>query len=242
MTRNSSQPSNKHHQVYADIQRPDADALKPFAQVGVSDVLEGLDMDTLLDPAIRPVWNGAQIIGPAVTALNVSGDTLMMHYALELSKPGDVLVVTCEDENPSATWGKMVTVAAIGRGLAGAVVDGAVRDSAHIREVKFPVWTRSYSPRGSKRKGPGSINVPVMCGGVLVNPGDLIMADDDGIIVVPQEKMAAALAAAQARVQREENIMHQLEQGISPFVLLGMENAIIEAGLTARPGCYNDQN
>ena len=242
MTANSSQPSNKPYQVFADIQRPDADALKAFAQVGVSDVLEGLDMDTLLDPAIRPVWNGAQIIGPAVTALNVSGDTLMMHYALELSKPGDVLVVTCEDENPSATWGKMVTVAAMGRGLAGAIVDGAVRDSAHIREVKFPVWTRSYSPRGSKRKGPGSINVPVMCGGVLVNPGDLIMADDDGIIVFPQEKLEAALAAAQARVQREEKIMHQLEQGISPFALLGMENAIIQAGLTARPGRYNDQN
>lgn len=166
MTANSSQPSNKHYQVYADIQRPDPEVLRPFAQVGVSDVLEGLGMDTLLDPAIRPVWNGAQIIGPAVTALNVSGDTLMMHYALELSKPGDVLVVTCEDENPSATWGKMVTVAAIGRGLAGAVVDGAVRDSAHIREVKFPVWTRSYSPRGSKRKGPGSINVPVICAAV----------------------------------------------------------------------------
>ncbi len=242
MTPNSSRPSNHQYQVYADILRPDPDALKPFALVGVSDVLEGLGLDTLLDPAIRPVWTGAQIIGPAVTALNVSGDTLMMHYALELSKPGDVLVVTCEDDNPSATWGKMVTVAAMGRGLAGAIVDGAVRDSSHIREVFFPVWTRSYSPRGSKRKGPGSINVPVMCGGVQVNPGDLIMADDDGIIVVPQEKMAAALAAAQARVQREENIMHQLEQGISPFALLGMEDAIKQAGLTARPGRFNDQH
>ncbi len=241
MTENFSQSLSKKYQVFADIPRPEREALNGFSEVGVSDVLEGLGLDSLLDAGIKPVWHGAQIIGPAVTVLNAPGDTLMMHYALELSRAGDVLVITCEEENPSATWGKMVTVAAMGRGIAGAVVDGSVRDSAYIREAKFPVWTRSYSPRGSRRKGPGSINVPVICGGVLVNPGDLIMADDDGIIVFPQQKISSALAAAKARAQREESIMPKLEQGITPYILLGMEEAIRQAGLQAQPGCYKDQ-
>lgn len=242
MTENLAQPFSKKYQVFADILRPEREALKPFSEVGVADVLEGLGLDTLLDAGIKPVWHGAQIIGPAVTVLNTPGDTLMMHYALELSQPGDVLVITSEAENSSAVWGKMVTAAARGRGLAGAIVDGNVRDSAHIREVRFPVWTRSYSPSGSRRKGPGSINVPVICGGVTVNPGDLIMADDDGIIVFPQEKIETALKAAQARVQREEGIMSKLEQGITPYSLLGMEEAIEQANLTTQPGRYKDRD
>jgi len=242
MTENLTQSFSKKYQAFADLPRPDRESLRPFFEVGVSDVMEGLGLETLLSSEIRPVWHGAQIIGPALTVLNTRGDTLMMHYALELSKAGDVLVITCEEENPSATWGKMVTVAAMGRGIAGAIIDGSVRDSAHIREVKFPVWTRSYSPRGSQRKGPGSINVPVTCGGVLIHPGDLIMADDDGIIVFSQQKMEAALAAAKARVQREENIMSKLEQGITPYTLLGMEEAVKKAGLIARPGEYRDQD
>ena len=231
-----------NHAVYAHIDRPDPKALLPFAEVGVSDVLEALEISHLLDGAIRPVWNGAQIIGPAVTALNMPGDTLMMHYALELCKPGDVLVVSCAGHNPSATWGKIVTVAGQAKGIAGAIIDGAVRDTTSIREVKFPVWSRSIDPRGSTRKGPGSINVPILCGGVTVNPGDLVMADDDGIIVFPASRMAELLAAAQKRVAREESIMSQLEQGVTPFALLGMQPAVENAGLMAKAEKYHPTN
>jgi 4-hydroxy-4-methyl-2-oxoglutarate aldolase len=240
MTGNPAPSNLQRFQIYHDIARPSREVLKPFADVGVSDVLEGLEMDTLLDPAIRPVWDGAQIIGPALTVLNTSGDTLMMHYAVELSQPGDVLVLVSDQPNPSAVWGKMVTVVARARNLAGVIVDGNVRDSAFIREVKFPVWARAYSPRGSTRKGPGSINVPVSCGGVIINPGDLIMADDDGIIVIPQSKMDAALSAAQARLQREKNIMQKLEQGISPYTILGLDAAMKQAGLEEYSGQFID--
>lgn len=237
-TVNSQQPEHGY-QVFMDIPRPAPQALAPFNAVGVADVVDALEPGALMDLQIRPVAPGLRMIGPALTVLNSRGDTLMLHYAVEICRPGDVLVLVSEDDSPSAVWGKMVTVVAQARGVAGVVVDGHVRDTAHIREVKFPVWSRSVSPRGSTRKGPGSVNVPVMCGGTLVNPGDLIFADDDGIVAIPPERLQEALKAGLARVAREQSIMTSLEQGVSPFELLAMRPAFDAAQLPVNPGPFH---
>jgi 4-hydroxy-4-methyl-2-oxoglutarate aldolase len=228
------------YRIYRDIPRPSVADLRPFDELGVADVIDGLPAGSLLDLALRPIWPGARILGPAVTALNVPGDTLMLHYAVEICRPGDVLVLVSEGENPSALWGKMVSVVAQARGAAGAIVDGFVRDTAYIRESAFPVWARAISPRGSTCKGPGSLNVPVVCGGVTIHPGDWILADDDGIVVIPPEQRTAALEFGLRRRQREEAILPHLHQGVSPFEILGLAQAVRAAGLEEHPGCSPD--
>lgn len=228
------------YRIYRDIPRPSADDLRLFDGLGVADVIDGLPAGSLLDLALRPIWPGARILGPAVTALNVPGDTLMLHYAVEICRPGDVLVLASEGENPSALWGKMVSVVAQARGAAGAIVDGYVRDTAYIRESAFPVWARAVSPCGSTRKGPGSLNVPVVCGGVTIHPGDWILADDDGIVVIPTAQRAAALELGRGRMQREEAILPRLQQGVSPFEILGLAQSVTAAGLEEHPGCCPD--
>lgn len=231
-----------NNRVFRQISRPEPATLMPFQDLGVADVLEGLPPTALLDTGLRPIWPGAQIIGPALTVLNVSGDTLMLHYAVEICQPGDVLVLTSDEPSPSALWGKMVTVVAQARGVAGVIVDGFVRDTAYIREACFPVWARAISPRGSTRKGPGSVNVPVVCGGATINPGDLIMADDDGIIAIPPALAHTALAAGQGRVARELGIMPRLKEGISPYTLLGMEKGFQASGIEQNEGLFTDSN
>jgi 4-hydroxy-4-methyl-2-oxoglutarate aldolase len=224
--------------IYLDIPRPSQTLIDSFAEVGVADVHESLGVNTLMDAAVRSFWPGARMVGPALTVLNVSGDTLMLHRALALSQAGDVLVVVADSPSTSAMWGALATTAARARGAAGAVVDGNVRDVADIRRGQFPVWARSASPRGSTRKGPGSINVPVLCGGVRVSPGDLIVADDDGVVVVPAEQIEQTLARAKARVAREADILPQLVAGRTPYELWRLEQALKASGVLELPGCY----
>jgi 4-hydroxy-4-methyl-2-oxoglutarate aldolase len=226
--------------IYLDFPRPDPTLVAAFAGIGVADIHEGMSEDCVLAPEIHAILPGARMAGPALTVMCAAGDTLMMHRALALSKPGDVLVIVTDRPTLSAMWGNLVTTCAIGRKLAGAVIDGPVRDVSAIHEYKFPVWARTVSPRGSTRKGPGCINVPVYCGGVLVRPGDLVAADDDGVVVVPAGQIALVLEKARARGQRENDLMPGLKQGISPFELLGMQQFLKTAGTPEIPGSAPD--
>jgi 4-hydroxy-4-methyl-2-oxoglutarate aldolase len=224
--------------IYLDIPRPARSLVDAFANIGVADVYESLGAEMLMDSAILPLWFGARIVGPAVTVMNSPGDTLMLHRALALSQPGDVLVLTSYAPNPSAVWGKLVTTSARARGVAGAIIDGCVRDTVDIRTMHFPVWTRSVSPRGSTRQGPGCINIPVVCGGVRVNPGDLIIADDDGIVVVPAARIEFVLEKAKARIASEEKMLAQLATGRTPYDVWELEQAVKKSGIPEIPGCY----
>ncbi len=224
--------------IYLDMPRPPRSLVDAFAEIGVADIHEGLGVDTLMDALIRPLWASARVVGPALTVLNSPGDTLMLHRALALSAPGDVLVLTCSVPNPSAVWGNLVTTSARARRVAGAIVDGNARDVADIRAAQFPVWARSVSPRGSTRRAPGSINVPVLCGGVRVNPGDLIVADDDGIVVVPTDRIEEALANARARVAREKEMLPKLATGRTPYDVWGLDQAVKRAGVQEIAGRY----
>jgi 4-hydroxy-4-methyl-2-oxoglutarate aldolase len=224
--------------IYLDIPRPPRPLVDAFAEIGVADVYEDVGAEMRIDSAILPLWFSARVVGPALTVLNAPGDTLMLHRALALSQPGDVVVLTSYAPNPSAVWGKLVTTCARARGIAGAIIDGCARDTADIRAAHFPVWTRSISPHGSTRQGPGCINVPVICGGVRVNPGDLILADDDGILVVPADRIALVLEKAKARVAREEEMLSELATGRTPYDVWNLEQAVKEAGIAEIPGCY----
>jgi 4-hydroxy-4-methyl-2-oxoglutarate aldolase len=218
--------------IYHNISRPDPRWVAAFKDIGVADVHEGMSQDTVMRPDIHPIFTGAHIAGPAVTVLCAAGDTLMMHRALALTQPGDVMVVCTDQPTLSAMWGNLVTTCAVARGLAGAVIDGPVRDTPAIRAAKFPVWAHCISPRGSTRKGPGSINIPVWCGGVYVRPGDIIVADDDGVVVVPSDVCQSILDKARERGRREADMLPQLAKGITPYEVLGMEKMLKAAGIS----------
>jgi 4-hydroxy-4-methyl-2-oxoglutarate aldolase len=222
---------NPNHTIYLDLPRPAKSVIDSIREIGSADMHEGLGMDTLMDPSIRPVWPGAKAIGPALTVLNAAGDTLMLHRAVELCQPGDILVIVSEAPTRTAMWGSMVTTVSIARQVAGAVVDGNVRDTRDIREKQFPVWSRGISPCGSTRKGPGGINVPVQCGGVWINPGDLILADDDGVVVIPIEEVERASANALARMARELDASPRLKKGVSPYELWNMAQIVKSADI-----------
>jgi 4-hydroxy-4-methyl-2-oxoglutarate aldolase len=226
--------------VFCDLPRPPLELTSAFQTAGVADVHEALPVDTLMDNAIRALWPGCHAAGPALTVLNRQGDTLMLHRAISLARAGDVLVVTADGPTPSAMWGNLMTTAAVGRGVAGAVIDGPARDVAEVRSAGFALWSRSISPRGSKRLGPGAVNVPVMCGGVRVCPGDLIVADDDGIVVVPRALLQVALAGAQARMAKEAAALPKIAAGSTPYELWGMAEALRASGVTELPGCWGE--
>jgi len=226
--------------IYHELSRPNSNWVAAFAEMGVADVHEGMSIDTVMLPEIRPILTGAHMAGPALTVLCAAGDALMVHRALGLSRPGDVIVVSTDQPTLSAMWGNLLTTSAHARGLAGAVVDGPVRDTPSIRTTRFPVWARCVSPRRSTRKGPGCINIPIWCGGVLVHPGDLIVADDDGVVVVPAGQIEDILDKARERGQREIDMLPHLAKGATPYEILGMEKALKAAGIPEILGKYSD--
>ena len=227
--------------IYLDYPRPDNKLVNAFRALGVADIHEGMIDDQVLSPDIHAVLPGAHMAGPALTVLCAAGDTLMMHRALEMSQPGDVLVIVTDRPTLSAMWGNLVTTSAHARGLAGVVIDGPVRDVIAIRDMRFPVWARSISPRRSTRKGPGCINVPVLCGGIVVHPGDLVAGDDDGVVVVPASQMPSVLEKARARGQREKEAIPHLSAGKSPFELWNMREVLLASGIPEIHGCAPDE-
>jgi 4-hydroxy-4-methyl-2-oxoglutarate aldolase len=226
--------------IYLDFPHPDPALTAAYAQLGVADIHEGMAEDRVLTAEVHAILPGAHTVGPALTVLCAAGDTLMMHRALALSRPGDVMVIVTDRPTSSGMWGNLVTTCARARGLAGVVVDGPVRDVGAIREMHFPVWARSISPLRSTRKGPGCINVPISCGGVAIYPGDLIAADDDGVVVVPAAQLEDVLQKARLRGQRETDAMPHLTQGVTPYEVWGMEQYLRAAGTREIPGFFPD--
>lgn len=190
--------------IVTDVPRPplaDLDALAPF---GVATVHEALGRTGYLGPALRPVQTGARIAGSAVTVLCWPGDNLMIHAAVEQCRPGDLLVVTTTSPCSDGLFGELFATALQARGVRGVVTTAGVRDTAELREMGFPAWSAAVSAQGSVKATAGAVNVPVTVGGQLVRPGDAVLADDDGAMVVPRGQVAAATAAAQARAGKEE--------------------------------------
>jgi 4-hydroxy-4-methyl-2-oxoglutarate aldolase len=217
--------------AFRSIPRPSAELVERFRETYVASIHEVMGVRGLLDPAIRPLVSGLRAVGPAVTALSASGDNLAMHVALSTTQPGDVLVVSCQAASLAAQWGGLATHAAVAYGVAGVVVDGAARDVAVARAEGLPVWARHIAAWGSSKRSVPGVNVPITCGGINVVPGDLIVADDDGVVVVPRANAEAVLIAALERDARERSIVDRIHGGERLFEILGFDRVIAELGV-----------
>lgn len=217
--------------VVRNIHRADAGAIATLERLGVSTVHEAQVRTGLLAPYMRPVWRGARIAGSAVTALCHPGDNWMIHVACEVVKPGDILVVACSSENTDGAFGELLATSLKARGAKGVVLDMGCRDAAEISEMKFPLWSRAISAKGTVKASIGSVNVPVVCAGIHVRPGDVVVADDDGVVIVPRLDAAKVAAAGQEREKKEAGSRARLQKGELGLDIYGMRKSLEEKGL-----------
>jgi len=180
---------------------------------------------------MRPLLQGRRISGAAVTSYNFPGDNLMIHLALNVAARGQILVLANGGGTQGALWGDVACTFAAHKGIAGVVADGPVRDIDALREMDFPVWATSISPSHPEKRGPGSVNVPIVVDGVLVEPGDVIVADGDGVLAIPQAHLARTLKGARQRAEREIAIRERIKAGESLFEILNMQAAVEGAGI-----------
>jgi 4-hydroxy-4-methyl-2-oxoglutarate aldolase len=229
--------------VYLRVNRVDAGICAQAREVTVADLHEStgpLGFTGLMSPRMRRVTPAGRIAGPAVTALCQPGDNLMMHRSLRLAQPGDVLVVVCQSETSAAQWGDVACGYAVRKGLAGVVVQGCVRDLDGVWGMGFPVWaTHVWPVHADKGKG-GGVNIPVSCGDVLVCPGDLVVADGDGVVVVPRREAATVVSAAQAKMRREAEIAAAVQDGATVWDLSGAAKAYEKLGIVEQDAAFDD--
>lgn len=217
--------------VKKNISRTDLALVAKLGQFGVATLHEAMGRIGLMRPSIRPVYAGARLCGNAVTVLAQPGDNLMLHVAAEQIQPGDVVVVACTVENGDGMFGELLATSYRARGGAGLVSEAGVRDVAALRDMGFPVFSRAISAKGTARATLGSVNVPVVCAGTVVNPGDVIVADDDGIVVVPRELARETARAAQLREDNEQAKRARFASGELGLDMYNMREMLKKSGL-----------
>ena len=214
-----------------NIRRADAGAIARLEHLGVATVHEAQGRTGLMQPTLRPVWRGARIAGSAVTALIHPGDNWMIHVAVEMLAPGDVLVVGCSSENSDGAFGDLLATSLKARGAKGAVLDVGCRDAQELAAMQFPVWSRAISARGTVKASLGSVNLPVVCAGIRVAPGDVVVADDDGVVVVPRADAGKVAQAGAERESKEATNRAKLAAGALSLDLYDMRKALADKGL-----------
>ncbi|MBI2755542.1 MAG: RraA family protein [Chloroflexi bacterium] len=215
--------------VITEIERPDRSLVEQFVGIPPSNIGDVMYRSRCMNPAIRYLGAlGGTMVGTAITVRTAPGDNLMVHAALDLAEPGDVLVVDAGGDLSHAIVGELMARMAQLKGLAGFVIDGAMRDVAGIRELGFPVYARGATPAGPYKSGPGEVNVEIACGGVVVRPGDVLVGDEDGIVVVARDEAASVVLAARA--------FHTAEIAKQEEMLGGLRSMGFASGLEAR-GC-----
>lgn len=214
-----------------NIARTDSGVIARLGAAGVSTVHEAQGRDGLAKPYMRPAWPGGVARGSAVTVLARPGDNWMIHVGVEMCQEGDVLVVALSSDSFDGMFGELLATSLQARGVRGLIIDAGCRDVAGLQQMKFPVWCRGVSAQGTVKASLGAVNVPVVVAGVAVNPGDVVVADDDGVVIVPRLKAAAVADKCDTRLDKEAAVRSKLASGVLGLDIYGMREPLAQAGL-----------
>jgi 4-hydroxy-4-methyl-2-oxoglutarate aldolase len=217
--------------VIRHMERPPAEIMHLLGELGVATVHEAQGKTGLMRLYMRPLYPSARLAGPAITVSCPPGDNLMIHAAVEVCAPGDVLVVAPLAESSDGMFGELLAVSCRAHGVAGLVIDAGVRDTSDLIAMGFPVWSKAISAQGTVKASPGSVNLDVMCAGALVHPGDVIVGDHDGVVVVRRENAAEIAQLARQRQQKEEGTRDRLSSGELGLDIYGLRTKLSELGV-----------
>lgn len=223
------------YDIVKSYPHPEPSLVDALGKIQSATLHEAMGKRGALLHGIKPIWPGMALCGSALTVKSRPGDNLMLHKAVSLARPGDVLVVDCDGFLEAGLWGEIITVAAMQKGMVGMVTNGACRDTLPIRELGFPVFCAGVSIKGTTKAVPGKINHPLSFDGVTIYPGDVVVADNDGVVVVPCAEAAQVLQAALAKEKNEAEVIRQIRAGGSTMDLLGFNEAYNRLGLSEEP-------
>lgn len=219
------------HQIIRNIKRAAADVIQTLGEQGVATIHEAQGRTGLLNPYLRPIYPAAKVAGSAVTISCQPGDNLMIHAAVEVCQPGDVLVVTTTSESTDGMFGELLATSCQAHGIRGLIIDAGVRDVADLTAMDFPVWSKAISAQGTVKATPGSVNIEVVCAGAIVRPGDVIVGDLDGVVVIKRELAVQVAQLGQRRLEKEANSRAKLKAGELGVDFYGLRAKLKELGV-----------
>lgn len=219
------------NQVVTSFHRADSSLIERLQSFGVATVHEAQGRSGLMNPRLRPIYSGRRLAGSAVTVSLPPNDNWMIHVALDICEPGDILVVAPTSECDDGYFGELLACACIASGVKALIIDAGVRDTAELKDMDFPVWSRCVSAQGTVKETLGSVNVPVVCGGAIVSAGDVVLADDDGVCVVKRDMLETVIESSQAREEKEEVARQRLKAGEKSLDVFNLRERLELRGL-----------